>query len=530
MYVNTIVSRIILLKILVVTLCIMEVVNHGILYNKRNSNHDDSPIPIPPPPSRGFFDGSNRKRKQACKFAAQIRAVASCIGGKTKWKAFKRTRTSESDGTDGADGADGAESPEATCLHGRDVTEFFSQGQMHHIDARMGVWTNDKAFKASGTLCEGAGDLLKSAASSVVQSPWRFMFYEKGDWVEYPEEASRVAWENLRAGSPTAEVAVQGRGVYLLNFSEMVQVNRQTGYIRSIAWIDDAQQCSVPVQPIEGPPMVQSSSSVGDHHLDIIPVHKAWVNQHRASWRDGATNSMANCLLSSSQRSPGCEFQLMESVVSSHDEVDDSARVAVDTDFETVSFPVNARPSDLYDTGYGLGSSIADDCGIKPCSNSYVAGHSLDASTTAVGCASKMSHMSSEVNNEQRTDSVQNSSRYPMLGNKLLALDSGEEEFEFVKRKFIGGLTKFGGETIITGIYRDASPLGQARQQAFQRQQELTEQARGNANVRYAWHGTSKAGVTGIVLHGFGQPRTAKNGSAYGVGVYLAPENHAYVR
>lgn len=498
MYVNTIVSRVILLKLLVVTLCIMEVVNHGNLYNKRNSSHE-RPIPIPPPP-RGFFDGCSRKRKQACKFAAQIRAVATCIGGKTKWKAFKRTRTSESDG------ADGAESPEATCLHGKDASEIFPQGQMHHIDARMGVWNNDEVCKASGTLCEGAGDLVKSAASSVVQGLWRFMYYEKGDWVAYPEEASRVAWENLRAGRPTAEVTVQGRGVYLLNFSEMVQVNRQTGYIRSIAWIDDAQQSSVPVQPIEGPRMVQSSSSVGDHQLDIIPVHKAWVNQHRASWRDGATNSMANCLLSSFQRNPGCEFQLMESVVSSHDDVDDSARVAADTDFETVSFPVNARPIDLNDTGYGSGASIA------------------------VGCKSEMSHMSCEVNNEQQTDSVQNSSRYPMLGNKLLALDDREEEFEFVKRKFIGGLTKFGGETIITGIYRDASPLGQARQQAFQRQQELTEQARGNANVRYAWHGTSKAGVTGIVLHGFGQPRTAKNGSAYGVGVYLAPENHAYVR
>jgi hypothetical protein len=35
--------------------------------------------------------------------------------------------------------------------------------------------------------------------------------------------------------------------------------------------------------------------------------------------------------------------------------------------------------------------------------------------------------------------------------------------------------------------------------------------------------------VSGIILHGFGQRRTPTNGSAYGVGVYLAPENHADV-
>jgi hypothetical protein len=105
-----------------------------------------------------------------------------------------------------------------------------------------------------------------------------------------------------------------------------------------------------------------------------------------------------------------------------------------------------------------------------------------------------------------------------------------EEEFADVKAKLLKGLGIFSSDVLITGIYRDSSSKGQARQQAFERQEELTREARGDANVQYAWHGTSKTGVSGIMLHGFGQPRTPKNGSAYGVGVYLAPENHADVR
>jgi hypothetical protein len=104
-----------------------------------------------------------------------------------------------------------------------------------------------------------------------------------------------------------------------------------------------------------------------------------------------------------------------------------------------------------------------------------------------------------------------------------------EEEFAEVKAKLMKGLGLFGSGALITGIYRDSSPRGLARLQAFERQEQLTREARGHANVQYAWHGTSKTGVSGIILHGFGQPRTPTNGSAYGVGVYLAPENHADV-
>jgi hypothetical protein len=118
---------------------------------------------------------------------------------------------------------------------------------------------------------------------------------------------------------------------------------------------------------------------------------------------------------------------------------------------------------------------------------------------------------------------------YPLLEKLVFPLKKGDREYQDVEHKFLGGLSQFASGTVVTGISRDASARGQARLQAFEKLKEITRKVRGDENERFAWHGTSQAGVSGIFLHGFGQPRTPKNGSAYGVGVYLAPEGHSHV-
>eukprot|EP00250_Pteridium_aquilinum_P012483 c20755_g1_i3 orf=490-1896(+) len=120
---------------------------------------------------------------------------------------------------------------------------------------------------------------------------------------------------------------------------------------------------------------------------------------------------------------------------------------------------------------------------------------------------------------------------FTLLHDKLVKLDEADQEFTMVQNKFFTGLGMLASYTAIRGIYKDChrSTSGQARLQAFKRQEEITRTARGDSNVRYAWHATSKQGVSVIVLHGFGQPRTPKNGAMYGVGVYLAPEDYSHV-
>ncbi|KAI5079599.1 hypothetical protein GOP47_0005078 [Adiantum capillus-veneris] len=120
---------------------------------------------------------------------------------------------------------------------------------------------------------------------------------------------------------------------------------------------------------------------------------------------------------------------------------------------------------------------------------------------------------------------------FAFLGDKIIKLGTEDHEFRMVQEKFYTGLGMLASFATIKGIFKDChrSTSGQARLLAFRRQVEITRAARGDSNVRYAWHGTSKPGISVIVLHGFGQPRIPKNGAMYGVGVYLAPEDYSHV-
>ncbi|KAH7440912.1 hypothetical protein KP509_03G015900 [Ceratopteris richardii] len=124
-----------------------------------------------------------------------------------------------------------------------------------------------------------------------------------------------------------------------------------------------------------------------------------------------------------------------------------------------------------------------------------------------------------------------NCSGFAGLGGKLIQLDVSDDDYSFVRDKLLSGLSMLVKGATITGVYENshAGVSGQAKLQAFSMQESVTKMARGDANIRYAWHGTSKDGVLGILRYGFGQPRVPRNGDAYGVGVYLAPEDSSHV-
>lgn len=123
---------------------------------------------------------------------------------------------------------------------------------------------------------------------------------------------------------------------------------------------------------------------------------------------------------------------------------------------------------------------------------------------------------------------------FHQLGDKLIQLEAGDEEFCAVADKFYAGPGMVPEDVTITAIYRDShsSTTGLARLRAFEQQIETTGKLRGeeNVNLRFGWHGTSKSGVQGIILHGFGQPRRPKNGACYGTGVYLSPHTYSNLR
>uniref|UniRef100_A0A0D6QVG4 Uncharacterized protein n=1 Tax=Araucaria cunninghamii TaxID=56994 RepID=A0A0D6QVG4_ARACU len=135
----------------------------------------------------------------------------------------------------------------------------------------------------------------------------------------------------------------------------------------------------------------------------------------------------------------------------------------------------------------------------------------------------------SHSDSQQSSPSV--ASEFEHLDGRLIKLKDSDEEYVNVQKGFLDGLRKVSLRTIITGIYRNShtSALGQARLEAFQKQIEITGNSRGNANVRYAWHGTSLTCVSTVIVHGFSHTRILDNGPAYGVGVYLSPMDCSYL-
>lgn len=333
------------------------------------------------------------------------------------------------------------------CLHGRIVEALLrsqgEEGATYRIEARVDNWGGSKGVPEREQLKSGN------------VRPWRFMYFEKGEWVEFCEEANSVAWERYRSGNLTAEIRVQNR-VYLLNFSDMTQTNLSTGYVRSIAWIGDAWQVSLPANPIASP---SERSPLGPR-----------IIRHRTTWRDGATDSISNLFLGPD---------------GTGDAPDDHLDAKGDAELTKLT----------------LGGYV----GVTTCLS--------EAKKPAVVAAL-----------EEKSPPASS------FGQRFVKLELETPEADDVKRKFLSGFGNYGDGSMITAIHRDASSVAAVRSEAFERQRALTEQTRGYSNVRFAWHGTSKKGVTGIFLHGFGQPRTPKNGCVYGVGVYLAVENQSFVR
>ncbi|XP_058069596.1 probable inactive poly [ADP-ribose] polymerase SRO1 isoform X2 [Magnolia sinica] len=109
-------------------------------------------------------------------------------------------------------------------------------------------------------------------------------------------------------------------------------------------------------------------------------------------------------------------------------------------------------------------------------------------------------------------------------------LKDGDKGFRVIKNLFLDGIRQFSPNTSVTSVCRclHTSPLRNANLKAFQSQIEMTKAARGNANVRLAWHGTSAQGIAGILTHGFGQPNRFPSSEAYGVGVYLSPQHSSH--
>ncbi|XP_061969199.1 probable inactive poly [ADP-ribose] polymerase SRO3 [Populus nigra] len=100
-----------------------------------------------------------------------------------------------------------------------------------------------------------------------------------------------------------------------------------------------------------------------------------------------------------------------------------------------------------------------------------------------------------------------------------------EKSYSPVKNYFLSGMKKIDPDVVITAIHQCTRKglSGEARQEVFLKQIEITKAARGVSNTVYAWYGAPAKEVESILAHGFGGPRKVSAGETYGVGVYLSP-------
>ncbi|KAI5083296.1 hypothetical protein GOP47_0003039 [Adiantum capillus-veneris] len=319
--------------------------------------------------------------------------------------------------------------------------------------------------------------------------PTCFMFYERGEWKDFLQKTSSALATAFQARHSSVKFTNLGNR-YLLSFIRMLQLNLDTGFCRSIAWVDATGKRFTPQRCIEGYGVRQPDGNAGPYSRGpCMPERDVVVN---------------SCRHEPSSNSRGTASRATTHPLGSLD-IDMSEHSTTNTITQRSSLP-NAE-------------DIPND---DASSDSSSASSTIFSSDTTPD-------VTSSLQNSAVCDGAQRLQDFPLLHDKLIDLKPADLEFEEVKRRFLSGLSVLANHTTVTGISKNChrTTSGHARYQAFKQQEALTKRLRGDANVRYAWYGTSKHGVSSIVLHGFGQPKTLRDGAMYGVGIYLAPEKHS---
>ncbi|XVF13675.1 hypothetical protein REPUB_Repub08aG0228400 [Reevesia pubescens] len=75
--------------------------------------------------------------------------------------------------------------------------------------------------------------------------PKRIMFFEKGEWTDFPLDLIASIRKDLNTKKPFIELEVDGQS-FVLDFLHMFRLDQKTGLKQPIAWIDEAGGCFFP--------------------------------------------------------------------------------------------------------------------------------------------------------------------------------------------------------------------------------------------------------------------------------------------
>ncbi|KAK8516426.1 hypothetical protein V6N12_038669 [Hibiscus sabdariffa] len=75
--------------------------------------------------------------------------------------------------------------------------------------------------------------------------PKRIMYFQKGEWTDFPRDLIVLIRKDLRSKKPAIEVEIDGQS-FLLDFLHMFRLELETGEMQPIGWIDEADCCFFP--------------------------------------------------------------------------------------------------------------------------------------------------------------------------------------------------------------------------------------------------------------------------------------------
>lgn len=288
--------------------------------------------------------------------------------------------------------------------------------------------------------------------------PKRLMFYQNGEWTDFPQDFVVLIKRDLQVKKAAIEVDINGHP-FLMDLLHMMKLDLRTGLQQPIAWIDEAGKCFFP------------------------------------------------------------------EIFSDDDELYDCCH----RDFEKDKEHLLSEPRGYQDIRLQLEIELngSDCCKLKE----YSGESNVLVKKIQVDGKSASDHCDVEVD-DNCVEAFDTKHNALILGNQHKAdFDAmhGEMDSDAVRNIFLVGIGSFAGADIVD-LYRCSSTFLQARLELFQKQVEITDKYRGDANVRYAWLPSTKAAVASIIMYGLGHCGTYARQSTHGYGVHLSPANCSITR
>ncbi|KAE8661892.1 WWE protein-protein interaction domain protein family, putative isoform 6 [Hibiscus syriacus] len=288
--------------------------------------------------------------------------------------------------------------------------------------------------------------------------PKRIMFFENGEWTDFPQDLLAMIRKDLYIKKPFIELEKDGQS-FVLDFLHMFRLDRKTGLKQPIAWIDEADGCFFPETF-----NVEDESCQGCEH------------EHENDNESMFTGSYAPP-----------EIKL-------HLEIDingvDQSKLK-ECSGESSSFVRNVQITQ---------KPASNPCAVEIEDNCY---RDVDAK-----------HSKFVEDNQQK--------RINLVPEKEFADIELDKQLDSstVEQMFLMGMSPSGGVDIID-IKPCSSSSSKYRLERFLKQVQIMEKYRGDANVRYAWLACSRASLPMIKMHGLGDCGLSTIPQVYGTGVHL---------